>query len=69
MASFGTNIDTVTNSVLVEGDVASIQFIRHFRFCEIIGLIRLDNNINFMLMRFIPVLKNSPKAEVMSFTN
>jgi hypothetical protein len=32
MASLGTNIDTVTNCVLVAGDVASIQYIRHFRF-------------------------------------
>ena len=32
MASFGTHINSVTDSVLVEGDVASIQFIRHFRF-------------------------------------
>jgi hypothetical protein len=31
MASLGTNIDTVTNCVLVQGDVASIQYIRHFR--------------------------------------
>ena len=31
MASLGTNIDSVTDCVLVEGDVASIQYIRHFR--------------------------------------
>ena len=35
MASLGTNIDTVTNCVLVEGDVASIQYIRHFRFAPL----------------------------------
>ncbi len=34
MASLGTNIDTVTNCVLVQGDVASIQYIRHFRFAN-----------------------------------
>jgi hypothetical protein len=47
MASLGTNIDTLTsNCVLVEGDVASIQYIRHFRFGTWLPLIKLQFPLN-----------------------
>ena len=73
MASLGTNIDTLTtNCVLVEGDVASIQYIRHFRLGHLYptAVVSRLNSFSSQFQFTFPVLvpKNLRKVAAMLFT-